>query len=256
MKKLLLLITGLLLLFSLEGQILRYSNYTSPAPPEEEPVEAPAILTSDGYTMGWYMASDSIVKDEANLIRRWGDYTTSIGHDLLQSVSANQPLHVPASGGTTSYVQMAADDNFLTTASFTLTQPVFIYMVMRQDESNGGIILCGEEGNGRLVQTTTPGIRVYAGSAWALLNNDATIDSWVIVRFLLNGASSKIVVNGGTASTGDPGEHQWNQICIGGVGSGVAAMCSYKEIIVRRYSDNSTDENAILNYLNTKYSIY
>lgn len=36
MKKLLLLITGLLLLFSVEGQILRYSNYTAPTPPEEE----------------------------------------------------------------------------------------------------------------------------------------------------------------------------------------------------------------------------
>lgn len=33
MKKLLLLITGLLLLFSVEGQILRYSNYTAPTPP-------------------------------------------------------------------------------------------------------------------------------------------------------------------------------------------------------------------------------
>lgn len=32
MKKLFLLITGLLLLFSLEGQILRYSNYTAPPP--------------------------------------------------------------------------------------------------------------------------------------------------------------------------------------------------------------------------------
>jgi len=36
MKKLLLLITGLLLLFSAEGQILRYSNYTAPTPPEED----------------------------------------------------------------------------------------------------------------------------------------------------------------------------------------------------------------------------
>lgn len=35
MKKLFLLITGLLLLFSVEGQILRYSNYTAPTPPEE-----------------------------------------------------------------------------------------------------------------------------------------------------------------------------------------------------------------------------
>ena len=36
MKKLLLLITGLLLLFSVEGQILRYSNYTTPVPPTPE----------------------------------------------------------------------------------------------------------------------------------------------------------------------------------------------------------------------------
>lgn len=33
MRKLLLLITGLLLLFSVDGQILRYSNYTAPTPP-------------------------------------------------------------------------------------------------------------------------------------------------------------------------------------------------------------------------------
>ena len=37
MKKLLLLITGLLLLFSVDGQILRYSNYTAPAPQAERP---------------------------------------------------------------------------------------------------------------------------------------------------------------------------------------------------------------------------
>lgn len=37
MKKLLLLITGLLLLFSVEGQILRYGNATAPTPPEETP---------------------------------------------------------------------------------------------------------------------------------------------------------------------------------------------------------------------------
>ena len=30
MKKLIFIITGLLLLFSVEGQILRYSNYTAP----------------------------------------------------------------------------------------------------------------------------------------------------------------------------------------------------------------------------------
>ncbi len=36
MKKLLLLISGLLLFFSVEGQILRYSNYTAPAPPSED----------------------------------------------------------------------------------------------------------------------------------------------------------------------------------------------------------------------------
>lgn len=36
MKKLLLLITALFILASVEGQILRYSNYTTPTPPEPE----------------------------------------------------------------------------------------------------------------------------------------------------------------------------------------------------------------------------
>ena len=37
MKKLLLLITALFILASVEGQILRYSNYTAPTPPVSRP---------------------------------------------------------------------------------------------------------------------------------------------------------------------------------------------------------------------------
>ena len=45
MKKLLLLITGLLLLFSVEGQILRYSNYVAPIPEELGPFPIVTSIT-------------------------------------------------------------------------------------------------------------------------------------------------------------------------------------------------------------------
>ena len=46
MKKLLLLITGLLLLFSVEGQILRYSNYTAPTPSDIYCTEFQAVYNA------------------------------------------------------------------------------------------------------------------------------------------------------------------------------------------------------------------
>lgn len=56
MKKLLLLITGLLLLFSVEGQILRYSNYTAPPSGDEYTTQFQAVL--DDFT--WSYGADTL----------------------------------------------------------------------------------------------------------------------------------------------------------------------------------------------------
>lgn len=50
MKKLLTLLTCLLLLTSLQGQILKYSNYVAPVPPE--PPEPTEMLTNGALTAG------------------------------------------------------------------------------------------------------------------------------------------------------------------------------------------------------------
>lgn len=70
MKKLLLLIIGLLLLFSVEGQILRYSNYAATTPPEEEP-EVENMLSNGTFEdatdwtlgTGWSISSNRLLWD-------------------------------------------------------------------------------------------------------------------------------------------------------------------------------------------------
>jgi len=56
MKKLLLLITGLLLLFSVEGQILRYSNYTAPIPDSNQSTN---MLANGTFDSGDYWSTSN-----------------------------------------------------------------------------------------------------------------------------------------------------------------------------------------------------
>ena len=54
MKKILIFIAALFLLISVEGQILRYSNYTAPTPPEpEEPTNMISNGDFSNGTTGW-----------------------------------------------------------------------------------------------------------------------------------------------------------------------------------------------------------
>lgn len=80
MKRLLLLISGLLLLFSVEGQILRYSNYTAPVPPEpEQELRGPDELW-DGHTVIW-LESDTLLTESGGAVSAWTDISN--GYVLL-----------------------------------------------------------------------------------------------------------------------------------------------------------------------------
>jgi len=101
------------------------------------------------------------------------------------------------------------------------------------------------------------GIPLSTGAAWGGLNNDLSVNTWGIVRILFNGASSELIINGGSATTGDFGSDDMGGIILGAQQSGAGwGNVEFKEIIIRKIADTPTNETAILDYLNTKYTIY
>jgi hypothetical protein len=108
MKKLLLLITGLLLFFSAEGQILRYSNYTAPVTP---PAETNDFLTS--LVAYWKLdeASGTLVdSDGANDMTAYnsptyGEDGMGLGDALLFARASSQYLQCSAAADLVIYDQ-------------------------------------------------------------------------------------------------------------------------------------------------------
>lgn len=81
MKKLLLLITGLFILASVEGQILRYSNYTAPTPPVD------SANWEDEYKVVYYAMTNPPQIDTADfqnrMVRRLVDSSLWAGVELM-----------------------------------------------------------------------------------------------------------------------------------------------------------------------------
>ena len=212
----------------------------------------PAVLT-DGNTVGWYIADDltTITKDGANLVSSWNDKLAS-GHNLVQATGTNQPLW------SSSGILFDGVDNYMQTATFTLIQPEFIYIVINQIAwTSDHIIFDGYTTAGGLLyqRTTTPQIAAYAGSY--LNNTNLPVNTLGIVRVLFNGASSKVTVNATTPVTGAGGSGNMAGFTLGNQGNhgGGYGNIQVKEVILRKVADNSTDEASIYSYLKSKYGL-
>ena len=213
-------------------------------------------ILQDGNTFGWWIASDlaTITKDGSNRMSRWNDYLGS-GHDLIQAgADVVKPVWT-VNGITFNGIQR------IKAAAFTLNQPEFIYIVFKPITwGTPRFVFDGNVGNsGGLVQySVTPDIIGYAGGS-IVLNTQATLGSYCIARLLLYGANSKLIINGGAATTGNFGTANMGGFTVGSEGNDSGTYCYFngtiKEIIVRKISDASGDETAIYNYLKAKYSL-
>jgi len=213
----------------------------------------PSVL-DDGNTVAWYdyTAVDTITKDGSNFVSQW---RSRIGtNHLNQAVGTNQPLL------TNDGVLFDGVDNFMKTGAFTFNQPEFFYIVLNQKAwLDARYILDGISTNAAQLsqRAPTPEIRAFAGE---IGNNvtGATVNTFVIVRLLINSNQSKLQVNALTPWAGN----------LGTINAGGITLCSradgllnsmgnieFKELLARKVADNSTDETAIYNYLKKKYGL-
>jgi hypothetical protein len=245
MKRLYIILLGLLLLVPLQGQILVHSSYS--LPPSADPAET---LLADGNTWAWYDYNQSITKDGSDLISIWADRLGS-GHNLLQATGSIQPLWTSVG------IDFDGVSDYLKTAEGVVNQPTNIYICFKQvtwtdiDYIFDGYISVG----GQLSQrTTTPDVYISAGTPSSRVS--PTLDTWCIIRVLFNGASSKLQLNADAAVTGNFGANHMDGMTLGNSSAtGRASDIIVKEVIIRSVDDSDENETTIYNYLKAKYGL-
>lgn len=164
----------------------------------------PILRSGGGFSplelapVAWYRFGFGVTSS-GGLVSAWADNSGNNRH-LLQATETNKPA--VANG----ILSGDGNDNFLQ-ASFTLAQPYTLAMVVRQDTWVLNEALCdGAVVASMAVQqgTTTPNLVLNAGSQTAE-NSDLAVETWGVVISYWNGASSSLQIDGGTATTGNPG---------------------------------------------------
>ena len=222
-------------------------------------MSAGEVAIRAGNTVAWYdyTETSTLTYDGSNRISKWADKLGS-GNDLTQTTDTRKPTitvnGVKFSGGASPNNQF-----MLTAAIASLDQPTMIYIVMKHITwTNGDSIIDGLSTNtGRLMQyTSTPNIAAYAGGS-VVLDGNLTLDTFAVIRVLFNGASSKLIVNANTPTTGNFGTNNMLGIIMGAydTNGGGAIDAEVKEAVFRNVADNSTDEANIYAYLKAKYSL-
>ena len=157
----------------------------------------PPVVLSDGNTAAWFDSAENITKDGSDLVSAWGDKSGN-GNHLLQGVPTNAPLY---SAGT---VLFDGDDMFMA-STFTLAQPILIYMVMKQVTwTSGDVIFDGAVDMATILKQddTTSKLIASAGTE-SDENTHLALNTWGIVRVQFDGAFGNLIVNEETAVVGN-----------------------------------------------------
>ena len=171
--------------------------------------------------------------------------------DLLQGTGTNQPAY---SAGVFTFDGV---DNYLKTAPFTLNQPETIYLVVNQVSwTAGDSLIDGNTGNSMRVyqNSSTPGIALYAG-ATTNQNTDLTVGAFKILTAVYNGASSLLIVNAGTASTGNPGVNNGGGFTLGGTVASYSDI-QIKEAVVFAAAHDASTRSSVITALNNALTVF
>ena len=264
MKKLILLITGLLLLLSAEGQILRYGNSTY-TPPEEPAENYGVDELWDGHTKAWF-EYDTAVSVTDNAVTQWNDLSGN-GYHLLPYAtdgSAGTADNRPA-WHTTDGITFDGTDDAMRVMIDGWSTFGTVYAVVKAVSWNSDDVLFAYGGTGSVrvsQKSSTPNIAIAQSSGTVgglsftlgevgilvLHTNEAT----PISTLSLNGGepientggmvgyTSAGIILGANHTSSPPALQRWGNVII-------------YEIIWRDQVDSGATLTAIYNYLDAKY---
>lgn len=213
-------------------------------------------VMDDGDTVAWYDFTDSssITKDaETNEVSLCKDRLGS-NRDLVQNGANKKPIF-STEGITTDGV------NDFMNATFTLNQPVFIFIVFRNNVAlyNQFVFDGRDVGKCYMFQAAVSHVfRVSADTA-KYSDNGATklaVGDTGVARVLFNGANSRFKIDL-TAVITDFGVGDMGGFCIGARGDGLKhwGNYTYKEIIIKKAAPALDIENDIYKHLRSKHNI-
>lgn len=214
-----------------------------------------ASIMGDGNTAGWYRSDTigTITMDGSNKVTQWNDISGN-SHNLAASSNDFTPTW------TSNGIHFDGVYNYMA-ATFTLNDPTFIYMVCKVYSTNTdySYFLGGIGSAGFYTSHLSSSPEYLAVSQNQLITTNMISDQFIVLRVLLNGISTKALINGSSVITGDGGATNMGGLTLGsqtGVGYGGShSQIDIKEVIVRKTSDNSTNENVIYTYLKNKYGL-
>lgn len=213
--------------------------------------EIPAII-SDGHTLGWWKFTDSnfVYTDINGLVSRVADALGS-GHDFMQAFTAKQPLK------TATGVLFDGVDDFME-LSYTVNEPQNTWVVLKIKTWIATTSVFGRNGkaDGRylIMQSGYPNTLSLYNTNYAC-RNACTIDSYMIVNFMYNGATSYLDING-VKVTGNPGTIATVPgFILGGGGQGRYSNIEVAELIIRDIVDTPETVTNFRQYLANKYNL-
>jgi hypothetical protein len=218
------------------------------------PAGPPAFLTSDGYTEAWYSAEvANVTKDGSNLVSQWNDLSAHARH--IVGTGTQRPTW------TSTGILFSVTSNKLAN-SFSFSQPIYIYAVIQLHSwvNFGKIIVLNDDDFPYIQQRggaddppSGYGIAMTAGHG--LEAYGTVLDDDYLFRFFINGVSSAQWWNGTEVISGDAGAGTMDEFCLGGESNDTTNM-TVREVIMRSVTDAGANQTAIVDYWNTKYTIY
>lgn len=179
--------------------------------------------------------------------------------DAVQATGNRQPLWSAtafnASYPGVTFDGVAVTGDFLRTVGFTLVQPFHVVMVCNLVATSANkVMIDGVTGQAAIYQGATPGnARLFAG-----LDGPAKAISTVphVISALFNGASSRIALDNGAPTTGNPGAANPGGITLGAdLGGSSATNCVIAACWVYSGALAANTETNLVRYLGARFGI-
>lgn len=212
---------------------------------------------SDASTL-YTDAGSTLVSSDGDAIYQANDKSGNNNH-IVQATSSKRPLYKTNIKNSLSIARFDGADDYMQVA-FTLNQPTHYYIVVKDnfDYSSWGRIFGGKVAKNDFISSYATGYYLMEGSK--LVQNLLPLDTtnYHIFRCLFNSTASKFGNNGDSyGSDIDIGTTNAGGVTLAAYSNGgFLSACDIAEFIVYDAEVSSTNESSLLQYLNTKWSIY